>query len=231
MTNKKCVLINGLSGSGKTFSLKRLVQEHGDKVFYVDMDGKNALPFKGKKKIAKWVTPEDPLDIVNPSALAAIEGNEEIEYVIIDTLSHWLRTLEQKYVINSEDSRGAWGKTYQQSLFDLIHFATHESKKTWIFMSHITEGDIENGRIPIKSFVKGSTKSIGIESFFQFVIYTDVVDDDNSPTGLRYRFLVQKTKETRQYSVKTPEDFYDKPYTESNDIMFILDLIDNYDEE
>jgi len=227
--NKKVVLINGRSGTGKTFSLKNLIQNHGDKVAYLDLDGKHALPFRGKNKIAKYIVPEDPLHLV--PGVMSLEKNEEIEYIVIDTMSHWLRLLEQQYVIRSDDSRGAWGKIYQAQLFDLIDFATHKSKKTWIFLSHVQEGDIENGKIPVKSFVKGSTKSIGIESFFNFVIYTDVTDCDDCPEGVSYRFQVKKTKETTHLSVKTPYDMFDSPYVEPNDIMLILDAIDRYDEE
>ena len=227
--NKKVLLINGRSSTGKTFSLRRLVQEHGDKIAYIDADGKHALPFKGKKKIAKYVIPKDPLEV--PAGLRALEQDDSIEYIIIDTLSHLLRVLEQKHVIASDDSRGAWGKIYQATLYDIIDFATHQSSKTYIFMSHIMEGDIENGKIPVKAFVKGSTKSVGIESFFNFVIYTDVAECDECPEGLKYRFQVKKTRETTHLSVKTPYDMFDEPFTEDNDIMKILERIDEYDEE
>ncbi len=227
--NKKSILILGPSGSGKTFSLKRLINEHGDKVAYINMDGKDQLPFKGKPKIAKFITPADPLELV-PGA-RAIEEMADIEYVIVDTMSHWLRVLEQKYVIESEDSRGAWGKVYQANIGELLHFTNNVSKKTWIFISHVMEGDIENFKTPIKAFVKGSTKSVGIESWFSTVIYTDVTDDPDEPSGVKYRFLVQKTRETTRFSVKTPEDMFPGPYTENNDIMTVLNAIDTYDDD
>jgi hypothetical protein len=227
--NKKVILVNGRSGSGKTFSLRRLIQEYGDKVAYIDADGKHALPFKGKKKVAKYIIPKDPVEV--PAGLRALEQDDSIEYVIIDTLSHLLRMLEQKHVISSDDSRGAWGKVYQAILYDIIDFATHQSKKTYIFLSHIMEGDIENGKIPVKAFVKGSTKNVGIESFFNFVIYTDVAECDECEEGLKYRFQVKKTKDTTHLSVKTPVDFHDSPFTEDNDIMKILEMIEQYDEE
>jgi len=227
--NKKVILLNGVSGSGKSYSLKRLVNEHGDKIAYIDTDGHNALPFKGKNKIAKYIIPADPLEL-NPG-VRAIEQDPNIEYIIVDTMSHWLRILEQKYVIDSADSRGAWGKVYQAEIYSLLDFATHQSKKTWIFMSHTMEGDLENMKTPIKAFVKGATKNVGIESFFQYVIYTDVVDCEECPKGLKYRFQVEKTPETTNLSVKTPEDLFPEPFTEDNDIMKVIQAIDEYDEE
>ena len=112
----------------------------------------------------------------------------------------------------------------------MIDFATHESKKTWIFMSHVMEGEIENMKTPIKAFVKGATKSVGIESFFQYVIYTNVVDCEECPKGLKYRFQVDKTAETTNLSVKTPEDMFPGPFTENNDIMEIIAAIDSYED-
>ena len=98
-------------------------------------------------------------------------------------------------------------------------------------MSHVMDGEIENFRTPVKAFVKGATKSVGIESFFQFVIYTNIIDCDDCEEGIKYRFQVKKTRETINLSVKTPMDMFPEPYTENNDIMVVLDAIDNYDEE
>lgn len=227
-SNKKVLLLNGHSKTGKTYSLKNLILNHGDQVAYIDTDGHHALPFKGKSQVAKYIVPADPLEV--NLGVRAIELDDSIEYVIIDTLSHWLRILEQKHVIESADSRSAWGKVYQAELFKLIDFATHESKKTWIFLSHVMEGDIENMRTPIKSFVKGATKAVGIESFFQHVIYTDVVECEECPRGIKNRFQVEKTPETTNLSVSTPEDMFPGPFTEENDIMIVLAAIDAYEE-
>ena len=227
--NKKVVLLCGASGSGKSYSLKRLVQEHGDKLAIIDTDGKGMLPFKGKKKVAKWITPSDPLE-VNPG-VRVLEENPDIEYIVIDSGSHWLRALEQKYITNSADSRSAWGRIYSEELQNLIHFATHESKKHWIFIWHTMEGEIRNGRIPIQAFVKGGLKNVSIESFFQVVIYTDVAECDECEEGIKYRFQVRKTKDTRDMSIKTPEGLFESPYTESNDILEVFEAIDKYEEE
>ena len=227
--NKKCVLVNGTSGTGKTYSLKNLIQNHGSEVAYVDTDGKAMLPFRGKNKIGKYIVPKDPLEVL--SGIRVLEKDENINYIVVDTLSHWLRVLEQKHVIGSEDSRGAWGKVYQAALQDLLHFANNESKKSWIFLSHVMEGEEKDFRVPVKSFVKGSTKSVGIESWFSIVIYTDVFDDEESETGVGFRFIVNKTKETRNMSIKTPEDMFQGQYLEPNDIMLVFDAIDKYDDE
>ncbi len=227
--NKKSVLLLGSSGGGKTYAIKKLVQEHGDKIAYIDNDGKSMFPFKGKNKIAKYIVPADPLEVLQ--GIRALEEDPKIEYIIIDTLSHWLRILEQKHVIESADSRSAWGKTYQAALQDLLHFANNVSTKSWIFMSHTMETEIENFRTPVKAFVKGATKSVGIESWFSVVVYVESFDKEDSDTGVGYRFQVAKTKETIGLSVKTPEGLFPGPYVEPNDILLIFDAIDKYEDE
>lgn len=105
--NKKVVLVLGKPNTGKTYSLKRLINEFGNKVAYINNDGKTRLPFGGKSKIAKFITPSDPLEV--NIGVRALEADKSIEYIIIDTLSFWMDALEQQHVIFSEDSRGNWG--------------------------------------------------------------------------------------------------------------------------
>jgi hypothetical protein len=227
--NKKTILLLGANSTCKTYSLKRLILEHGDKVAYIDTDGKALLPFRGKKKIGKYIIPSDPLEVLQ--GIRALEQDDRIEYVVVDTISHWLRIMEQKHVIESEDSRGNWGKIYQAAIQDLFYFANNQSKKSWIFISHTMEGDIENFKTPVKAFVKGSTKSVGLESWFSVVVYTEAYDNDESETGVSYRFQVKKTRDTINLSVKTPEDMFEGPYVEPNDILLIFKAIDEYDDE
>ncbi len=227
--NKKVVLVLGPPSTGKTFCLKRLINELGEKVVYINLDGKTNLPFKGKNKIAKFITPADPLEV--NVGVRAMEEDPEIEYIIIDTLSFWLDALEQKHVIHSPDSRGAWGSVYAAEAKNLLHFANNVSKKSWIFLSHTQEGELKNFVTPTKAYAKGAVGRLGVEAYFDTVIYTDVFDDDNAEDGVGYRFQVKKTKETRGLSVRSPEDMFPEPYTKDNDILKIFDAIDDYNED
>jgi len=227
--NKKVVLVLGPSGTGKTRSLKRMINEQGDKMAYVNLDGKTNLGFKGKGKIAKFITPADPLE-VNPG-VRAMDELPEIEYIVIDTLSFYLDQLEQKHVIFEHDSQGAWGKTYAAEVKSLLHFANNVSKKSWIFLSHTQEGELKNFVTPTKAYAKGAVGRLGVEAYFDTVLYTSIFDDDEAEDGIGYRFQVKKTKETKGLSVKSPEDMFPSPYTEDNDILKIFDTIDNYDED
>jgi len=227
--NRKVVLINGPSGTGKTYSIKKLINEMGEKVAYINLDGKTRLGFKGKSKIAKFITPSDPLEV--NQGIRSIEEDPNIEYVIIDTLSFYMDQIEQKHVIFEHDSQGAWGKVYAASVKDLLHYAMNVSTKSWIFMSHTQEGEVKNFVTPTKSYAKGAVGRLGVEAYFDTVLYTNVFDSDTAEDGVGYRFQTRKTKESRGLSVKSPEGMFPNVYTESNDIIEIFQLIDAYDEE
>ena len=227
--NKKVVLVLGGSGTGKTRSIERLINEHGDKVAYINLDGKQRLGFKGKRKINKFIVPTDPLE-VNPG-VRAMEENPEIEYIVIDTLSFYLDQLEQKHVLFAHDSQGAWGKVYAAEVKSLLHFANNISKKSWIFLSHTQEGELKNFVTPTKAYAKGAVGRLGVEAYFDTVLYTNVFDDETKDDGVGYRFQTRKTKETKGLSAKSPEGMFEEVYTHDNDIQYIFDKIDEYDEE
>ncbi len=225
--NKKVILLLGVPASGKTYSLKQLIQKHGDKVAYLNLDGKTNLPFKGKNKIAKFIVPSDPLEV--NIGVRALEEDPNIEYIIIDTLSFWLDSIEQKHVIHSADSRGAWGSVYASEAKSLLHFANNVSKKSWIFLSHTQEGELKNFTTPTKAYAKGAVGRLGLEAYFDTVLYTDIFDDDEAEDGVGYRFQTRKTKETRGLSVRSPEGLFPEVFTKDNDIMKVFKLIDAYD--
>ncbi len=227
--NKKVVLINGASGTGKTYAIKQLINTVGEKVAYINLDGKTRLGFKGKSKIAKFVVPADPLEVI--PGVQAMEEDPAIEYIIIDTLSFYLDQLEQKHVIFEHDSQGSWGKCYAAQTKQLLHFANNVSKKSWIFMSHTQEGELKNFVTPTKAYAKGAVGRLGVEAYFDTVLYTNVFDDDEAEDGVGYRFQTRKTKETRGLSVKSPENMFPDVFTKDNDITYIFDMIDKYDEE
>lgn len=226
--NRKVVLVLGPSGSGKTRSLKELIDTNGDKIAYINLDGKLNLPFKGKNKIGKFIVPSDPLQV--NIGVKELEEDPNIEYIVIDTLSFYLDQLEQKHVIFEHDSQSAWGKTYAAQVKELLHFANNISKKHWIFLSHTQEGELKNFITPTKAYAKGAVGRLGVEAYFDTVLYTNIFDDNSKEDGIGYRFQVKKTKETKGLSVKSPEGMFKDPYTKDNNIIKIFEAIDSYEQ-
>ena len=223
-------MLLGPTGTGKTYSLKRLIQEQGERVAYINLDGKTELGFKGKKKISKFITPSSPLE-VNPG-VRALEEDENIEYVVIDTLSFFMDQLENQYVLTSDDSRGAWGKIYAKEIQDLMHFANNVSKKSWIIISHVQESEKPvNFVTETKCYGKGSVGKKGLESFQSIVIYSRKFECDKSETGVCYGFQVKPTRDSIGLSIKSPEDMFDSPFVDDNDILEIFKRIDSYEDD
>ncbi len=112
-----------------------------------------------------------------------------------------------------------------------MHFANNVSKKSWIFLSHTQEGELKNFITPTKAYAKGAVGRLGVEAYFDTVLYTNLFDDDDAEDGIGYRFQVKKTKETKGLSVKSPEDMFEGPYMPDNDIMKVFQIIDEYEED
>ncbi len=110
-----------------------------------------------------------------------------------------------------------------------MHFANNISKKSWIFLSHVQEGELKNFITPTKAYAKGAVGRLGLEAYFDTVLYTDIFDDDEAEDGVGYRFQTRKTKETRGLSVRSPEGLFPEVFTKDNDIMKVFKLIDSYD--
>jgi hypothetical protein len=221
--NKNCVLILGSPSSGKTASLRNLPLEE---TLYINTDGK-PLPFKGKNRVYKFVTPQDPLEVI--SGVMALESDEKIKYVVIDTLSFWLNSIEKQHVIFSKDSRGAWGEIYAYNIDKLLHFANNVSTKSWIFISHTQESDkTVNFVTQTKCYAKGSIGKMGVEAWFTNVVYSDKYIDKGE---VKYRFQVALTEQSVGLSIRSPMGMWDSPFTASNDVMELFATYNKYEEE
>lgn len=224
--NKNVVLLGGAANTGKTASLWKLIAEHGDSVAYINTDGKVLPPFD-KSKVAKFITPADPLEV--NIGVRKLEEDPSVKWIIIDTLSFWFDQLELKHVINSEDSRGAWGKTYAAEIHNLLHYANSVSKKNWIFITHTAQDDEPINFVRhTKAVVKGSMGKKGIESFFDLVLYTWNYETGDPQNPVGYGLQVQRTKDTIGFGIRSPHGMFDKPYLKSNNILRVFKKIEEY---
>jgi hypothetical protein len=223
--NSKVILLLGSPATGKTTALRNLPLE---RMAYINTDGKSILPFKGKKRIKRFIIPQDPLEV--NLGVRALEEDPDIDYFVVDTLSFWLNALETEHIIFSEDSRGGWGKIYAAELQKLIHFATHVSKKHWIFISHTQESDKPvNFVTQTKCYGKGSVGKLGIEAGFSVVVYTHVYEKADKSVG--YGLQVDKVPESIGLSVRAPMGMFDEPFMLDNDIRQVFKKIEEYENE
>ncbi len=215
--NKKCIMLSGLPSTGKTNSLRNLPLE---KILYINTDGKSELDFEMQNKFGKFITPEDPLQII--ASLQAFEDSN-YEIIVVDSLSFWFEQIESMHIINSDDSRAMWGK-YAQWGKELLNFARLKSKKTWIFMIHTNE---ETGSKK-KGMVKGSLSKLGLESFFGVVLETytyDLAKPNIYGSVIGYGFQTKPTLENRNTNARSPIGLF-PTIIKNNDLDLVLRRLD-----
>ena len=217
--NKKIIMVVGEPGSGKTSSLRNMPLEE---TVYIDIDRKSIKSFKGMDKLKQWVK-LDYVDHIIPG-LKAIEDDDEVNFVVIDTLSFLLDLFVAQKIDTAEDTRAAWGD-YKKFYKEIInHVKT--SKKSFIFMTHpktvYNEQEMES-----KTFAYAQGSIAGkMEGDFAVVIYTrKYLNKSGIPA---FGFSVNLTKETLHTSVKTPFSMFDEPTLDDNDIMEVFKAIDEY---
>lgn len=161
--NDHLLLINGISGTGKSTSLMGIKNQ--ERWAYLNAEAGKKLPFKSKFQQA---TVTSPLQV--PETITGISGNENFDGAIVDSLSFLMEMYESQLVLTSSNTMGAWGD-YAQFFKNMMQINVAQSDKTVIFTSHVDDVFDENsGDRSSQAVVKGSLKKLSIESFFSCVI-------------------------------------------------------------
>lgn len=213
--NDHLVLIEGRAACGKSGSLMNL--ENPTRVAYLNCESGKKLPFPDK---FKKVTVTDPLQV--PSTIESLNGNPNIDTIVVDSLSFLMQMYESDYVINSANTQKAW-QDYSQFFINMMQKSVAKSDKTIIFTSHV--GDHFNDSEMItetKALVKGSLAKMGLEAYFSCVVAAKKVKikdlkpyltDNNKlltitpqeeAVGIKYVFQTQLTKDTVNEKIRGP---------------------------
>jgi len=214
--NKRVILVNGESGSGKTMSIRNIDLS---KTILLNMDGKTETPFGKEDKFFKFITPESALQV--NASLQAFEDSEA-ETIVIDTMSFYVSALELELAGKDEGYDG-W-RNYGDRIKELLDFSHRKSKKTWIFLSHTQKGDSGN----LQAMVKGSMKNLSIESYFATVLelYTyDLAKPNMFGSVIGYGLQTRKTLENRKSSAKSPLGLFPEKIM-NNDLDLVLRRLD-----
>jgi len=210
--NKRVILVNGPSGSGKSASLRNL---DFSKTIMLNMDGKSEQPFGGEDKFMKLLTPESALQV--NASLDALEDSGA-ETIIVDTLSFYVTALEQE-VAGKDNGFDGWA-AYGDYIKELLNFSHRKSKLNWIYLSHTQLGDSGN----LQAIVKGAMKNLSLESYFSTVIelYTyDLAKPNMFDSIVGYGLQTRKTVENRKSSAKSPYGLFPEKIR-NNDLDLIL---------
>jgi hypothetical protein len=163
--NPNSVLICGLSGDGKSFSLRNMRDQEG--ILYINCEGGKPLPFKNK---FKRITIDDPMEIFNLLDQVNADPKGRFHTVIIDTISFMMNRYETVHVIGAANTMAAWGN-YGQFFPKLIYDYVSKGRVFVIMLGHLDAVlNEDTGRTDYSVPVKGALKKNGLEAYFTTVI-------------------------------------------------------------
>lgn len=156
--NDQLVLICGVSASGKSASLRNLRNQ--DKWLFMNTEAGKRLPFKNKFRSARVSDPYEVLQAFD----YAIEHRDEVEGVIIDSLTFLMDQYESKYVLTSSNTMKAWSD-FQQYFKTLMQDKVIKFGKPVLMIAHTLKILNEStGEFEVSVPIKGALKNNGIEA-------------------------------------------------------------------
>lgn len=235
MFNKHVALICGPSKSGKSTSLRNL-----SNVLYANCEAGKSLTFKANN--FKEVIITDPLQM--GEFLQHYEDTDKYDMSVIDGLNYLMNMYESLHVRNSANTMNSWGD-YAEYFKDLMQQQVASLTKPIIFTAHTeTIYNESSMEMETKVPVKGSTKSIGIESFFTTVIMTKkvklelleeykndllTISDRDKKLGYKHVFQTMITADTVNTRISTPMGMFSDAETYiDNDVKLLLQRMNEY---
>lgn len=212
--NDNVFVIAGEADKGKSASLEYLTEVEGIECLNAEP---KKLTFAAEFGVTRITDPEQ----IFPE-LVRIQSDPKIHTVIIESISYLMDMYETIYVIDSEDTRAAWGQ-YQHFWKKLMFQYIANMTKNVIFTSHVKE-EIERineatVKVVTKMPVKGALKNTGLESAFTTIVAAkclpvhelqgyenDLLDitEDDIQLGYKYVFQTRKTKDTFHEPIRSP---------------------------
>ena len=238
------LLVCGVPASGKTYCLSGL-QDH-EKVLFLNCESAKGmdLPFRNKFK-KKLIT--EPLGQIigdNSYFKALLAKPEAFETVVVDSLTFLMDMFETKYVNTSSNTMQAWG-AYADFFKTLMQQETALVPQNVIFTAHTS--DVFNDKESVmetKVKIKGSVMNIGVEAFFNNIVYAKKVplrtlenyQNDNlhiteTDEMLGYKHVLQTrlTRDTINEKIRSNDDMWNvnETYIDGN-VQLVLNRLNEY---
>lgn len=236
--NDQLVLICGVSASGKSASLRNLRNQ--DKWLFMNTEAGKRLPFKNKFRSARVSDPYEVLQAFD----YAIEHRDEVEGVIIDSLTFLMDQYESKYVLTSSNTMKAWSD-FQQYFKTLMQDKVIKFGKPVLMIAHTLKILNEStGEFEVSVPIKGALKNNGIEAYFSTVVAAKKVPlkelmqykndmlhitEEDEAVGYKHVFQTKITKNTTGERIRSPMGLFSKEETYiDNDAQVLLDHLQSF---
>ena len=236
-TNDQLVLVCGYSATGKSASLRNI--QNQDKWMYLNTEAGKRLPFKNGFKNFRI---SDPYQV--HEAFDYATGNDDIQGIIVDSLTFLMDMFETQYVLGSSNTMKGWSD-YNQFFKTMMQEKVVKFAKPTIFIAH-TLDILDERSMEMKTTVpiKGALKGTGVESYFSTVVSAKKVpikevEKYNSPLltiteeerelGFKHVFQTRITKNTTGERIRSPMGLFDKSMTYTdNDCQLLLDHLNAF---
>lgn len=239
-TNDQLILVCGLSGAGKSASLRNIRNQ--EKWLYLGTEAGKKLPFKNKFKSHRI---EDPYQV--HEAFDYGTNNPEVDGIIIDSITFLMDMYETMYVLPSANTMKAWGD-FAQFFKILMQQKVIAFEKPVIITAHILDV-LDEKAMEMKTSVpvKGSLKNQGVEAYFSTVVYAKRmalkeldkyksnllnITEDDKDQEFKHVFQTRITKQTTGERIRSPIDMFSKNETYiDNDCQLLLDHLHKFYKE
>lgn len=239
--NDQLVLICGASASGKSASLRNIRNQ--EKWLYMGTEAGKRLPFKNKFRSARV---DDPMQVIQAFDYA-IEHKDDVEGIIVDSLTFLMEQFESKYVLTAPNTMKAWSD-YQQFFKFLMQDKVIKFGKPVIFTAHTQRILNENtGEFEVSVPIKGALKGNGLEAYFSCIVAAkkipvkDLKDyqndllhitEEEEAVGYKHVFQTLITRTTTGERIRSPMGLFERKETYmDNDCQLLLDRLNEFYKE
>lgn len=183
VTSDNALLVVGEAGGGKSSSLLHLDQPS---TAYLSFEGNKRLPYKHN---FKFIRIKNILDTYNYIQKAI--DSPAITTIVLDTISAMMDMYETQVIVNSADSRAAWGD-YAQFWRTLVYTYFAQTNKNIICLGHQKIITLDNGTNVKRVPVKGSLAGAGLEMYFTLItlatkVPISVFSEQNDDGSFKYK--------------------------------------------
>lgn len=232
-TNDQLILVSGFSATGKSASLRNIRNQ--ERWIYLNTEAGKRLPFRNSFRNVRVEDPYDVLDYFEQ----AIEHKDEIDGIIIDSITFLMDMLESQYVLTANDTQKAWAN-FAQYFKTLMQDKIVRFGKPVIIMAHVLEKlDEQAHEMKVSVPIKGSLKNNGVEAYFSTVVSSKkiplkdlepyqsdllTITEEEEDLGFKYVFQTRLTKSTVGERIRSPMGMFSKSQTYmDNDVQVLLD--------
>jgi hypothetical protein len=240
--NPQLVLIGGLSGAGKSASLRNIRNQN--RWLYFNAENGKRLPFRNE---FQSYTITDPYQVYEGFDHATNNIPDQVDGVIVDTMTFLLDMFESLYIRGAVNTQKAWGDFAD---FTKVLFQQKVALfgKPVLILAHVLE-TLDEVAMEMKTAVpvKGSTKNQGIEAFFSTVVEARKlpikeledyrgennillnINEEEDLIGVKHVFQTRLTKSTVGKRIRSPMGMFTKEQTFiDNDAQLLLDHLKTF---